>query len=265
MTSVAVENAQRYARERVIAQTLQGSLLPPSLPEIPGLELAARFNAAGDGIEVGGDFYDVFRAGEDEWCMVIGDVCGKGPEAAALTALTRYTIRAGALHERHPSRVLGLLNEAMLEQRHDGRFATVLYLRLIVGPGGRVRVVAASGGHPLPLLLRADGRVDAVGAGGTLLGVIENPVLPDAEVVLDPGDTLVLYTDGVIEVRSGGKEIFGAEELTSLLGTSKGLDPDALLGAHRAPGAPRVRRASAGRRRTARLPRPRLTGPRPDV
>jgi serine phosphatase RsbU (regulator of sigma subunit) len=91
-------------------------------------------------------------------------------------------------------------------------------------------VVAASGGHPLPLLLRADGRVDAVGAGGTLLGVIDNPVLPDAEVDLDPGDTLVLYTDGVIEVRSGGKEIFGAEELTSLLATSKGLDPDALLG-----------------------------------
>ena len=228
MASVAVENAQRYARERSIAQTLQRSLLPPSLPEIPGLEVAARFSPAGDGIQVGGDFYDVFKAADDEWCMVIGDVCGKGPEAAALTALTRYTIRAAALHERRPSRVLTMLNQAMLEQRQDGRFATVLYLRLQIGPG-RVRVAAASGGHPLPLLLRGDGRVDAVGAGGTLLGVIDRPVLPDAEVDLRAGDSLVLYTDGVIEVRSGGKEIFGAAELSALLSGCAGLSPDEIL------------------------------------
>jgi serine phosphatase RsbU (regulator of sigma subunit) len=227
--SVALENAQLYARERAIAQTLQQSLLPPSLPDIPGLDVAARFSPAGDGIQVGGDFYDVFRARDDEWCMVIGDVCGKGPEAAALTALTRYTIRAAALHERRPSVVLAMLNQAMLEQRQDGRFATVLFLRLQMGPG-RVRVVAASGGHPLPLLLRRDGRVDAVGAGGTLLGVIDRPVLPDAEVDLYAGDSLVLYTDGVIEVRAGGKEIFGGEELSTLLAASAGLSPDELLG-----------------------------------
>ncbi len=117
----------------------------------------------------------------------------------------------------------------MLEQRQDGRFATVLFLRLQMGPG-RVRVMAASGGHPLPLLLRRDGRVDAVGAGGTLLGVIDRPVLPDAEVDLHEGDSLVLYTDGVIEVRAGGKEIFGAEELSTLLADSAGLSPDELLG-----------------------------------
>jgi serine phosphatase RsbU (regulator of sigma subunit) len=227
--SVALENAQLYARERAIAQTLQQSLLPPSLPDIPGLDVAARFSPAGDGIQVGGDFYDVFRARDDEWCMVIGDVCGKGPEAAALTALTRYTIRAAALHERRPSVVLAMLNQAMLDQRQDGRFATVLFLRLQMGPG-RVRVVAASGGHPLPLLLRRDGRVDAVGAGGTLLGVIDRPVLPDAEVDLYAGDSLVLYTDGVIEVRAGGKEIFGGEELSTLLAASAGLSPDELLG-----------------------------------
>ncbi len=228
MASVAVENAQRYERERQIAQTLQRSLLPPSLPDIPGLEIAARFEPAGDGIEVGGDFFDVFRAPDDEWCMVIGDVCGKGPEAAALTALTRYTIRAAALHQRSPGRVLELLNRAMLEQRQDGRFATVLYMRLVVGEDG-VRIVAASGGHPLPLLLHRDGRVEAVGTGGTLLGVVDTPLLPDADIVLARGETLVLYTDGVIEVRAGGKEVFGADELTALLGRSGGLAPEALL------------------------------------
>ena len=114
MASVALENAQRYARERRIAQTLQRSLLPPSLPTIPGIDVAARFSPAGDGIQVGGDFYDVFRAGERDWGMVIGDVCGKGPEAAALTALARYTLRATAMTEQVPSRILATLNEAML-------------------------------------------------------------------------------------------------------------------------------------------------------
>jgi serine phosphatase RsbU (regulator of sigma subunit) len=190
--------------------------------------MAARFWPAGDGIQVGGDFYDVFPTGPDDWAIVIGDVCGKGPEAAALTALTRYTIRTAAMHERRPSRVLEILNEAMIEQRSDNRFATVLYLRLVMGPSG-VRATASSGGHPLPLLLHASGRVDAIGGGGTLLGIIDQPALVDAEVELRRGDTLLLYTDGVIEVRAGGKELFGAEDLSRLLAGSAGLGADALL------------------------------------
>jgi serine phosphatase RsbU (regulator of sigma subunit) len=227
-SAIAIENARLYQERTRTAQTLQRALLPPHLPRVPGLELAAGYRAAGEGNQVGGDFYDVFPTGPQEWAIVIGDVCGKGPEAAALTALTRYTIRAAALHERRPSRVLEMLNEAMIEQRRDNRFATVLYLRLVMGPTG-VKAIASSGGHPLPLRLHPSGRVDAIGGGGTLLGVVDDPALVDAEVDLSPGDTLVLYTDGVIEVRARGKELFGADDLTGLLGGCAGLMPDALL------------------------------------
>ena len=228
MAAAAIENAERYQRERQIAHTLQSGLLPPSLPEIQGLELAAMYRATGDGIHVGGDFYDVFKTGSGDWCVVIGDVCGKGPSAASLTALTRYTVRAAALHETRPSAVLTMLNTAMLEQRTDGRFATVLCAYLT--PLHRaVAMTCASGGHPLPLIRRANGTVETVGATGTLLGVVDEPALPDAQNQLDPGDLLLLYTDGVIEVRRGRKEIFGAEDLVALLERHPDLGPQELL------------------------------------
>src|SRR5206468_1822702 len=127
---LALDNARLFRERSRIARTLQESLLPPMLPELPGLDLAARFRAAGNGLEVGGDFYDLFETGASTWAVAIGDVCGKGSEAAAITALARYTVRAAAMRQDAPSQILSLLNEALLRQRTDRRFCTVLYGRL---------------------------------------------------------------------------------------------------------------------------------------
>ena len=196
----AVDNARLFAERAYIARTLQQSLLPAELPDIPGIEAAARFRPTGQGNEVGGDFYDLFESGGRGWTVVMGDVCGKGPDAAAVTALARYTLRAAAMRERLPSRSLALLNEAMLRQRDDRRFCTVAYAYLEPMSEG-ARIGFASGGHPLPLLLRADGSVQAVGEPGSLLGVLPDPSFEDRSLSLAPGDALVFYTDGVIEGR----------------------------------------------------------------
>jgi serine phosphatase RsbU (regulator of sigma subunit)/PAS domain-containing protein len=197
---IAVDNARLFSERTHIARTLQESLLPPELPQPPGLDVAARFRAAGEGYDVGGDFYDVFDVGSSRWAAVIGDVCGKGPEAAAITALARYTLRATAMTERVPSRILATLNEAMLRQREDRRFSTVLYAALDGrGNGSGVHVRFSSGGHPLPLILRAGGEAVEVGTPGTLLGIVADPELRDEEVSLEPGDAVVLYTDGVTD------------------------------------------------------------------
>jgi PAS domain S-box-containing protein len=196
--ATSIDNARLYEDRSRIAQTLQRSLLPPRLPEIAGIELAGRYRPVGEGIEVGGDFYDLFEMGDDNWAVVIGDVCGKGAEAAALTALVRYTIRAIATADKLPSEVLQLLNDAILRQRTDNRFSTVAYARVSRdGPG--LRVELTSGGHPLPVLVRAGGGVETVGRPGTLLGVVPDPTLYDVAVDLAPGDSLVFYTDGVTE------------------------------------------------------------------
>ncbi|HEX5895731.1 MAG TPA: PAS domain S-box protein, partial [Thermoleophilaceae bacterium] len=172
--ATAIDNARLYTERSYIARTLQESLLPIELPDIPGVEAAARFRPTGEGNEVGGDFYDMFETGNRGWAVVMGDVCGKGPDAAAVTALARYTLRAAAMRERLPSRSLAVLNEALLRQRSDRRFCTVAYAYIERLDGG-ARVGVACGGHPLPLLLRADGSVEAVGAPGTLLGVVPDP------------------------------------------------------------------------------------------
>lgn len=196
--ATSVDNARLYSERSYIARTLQQSLLPPHLPEIPGLEVAGRYRAAGEGNEVGGDFYDVFKIAGETWAVVIGDVCGKGPDAAALTALTRYTIRAIATADRLPSDVLRLLNDAILRQRSDNRFCTVAYARVTKTSTG-ARVELSSGGHPLPLVTRADGDAEYAGEPGTLLGVVPDPDLIDAAIELAPGDAFVLYTDGITE------------------------------------------------------------------
>ena len=150
--ALAVENARLYAERSHIAQTLQRSLLPPALPDIEGLELAARYRAAGEQNEVGGDFYDAFRAADGVWTLVIGDVSGKGPEAAALTSLTRHTLRAAALREMNPRENLELLNEALWSQPDaDGRFCTVLYARVRPRADGGAEVTLATGGHLPPI------------------------------------------------------------------------------------------------------------------
>jgi serine phosphatase RsbU (regulator of sigma subunit) len=197
--AVAVENSRSHQARTEVAQTLQRSLLPPHLPEIAGLDLAQRYQSLGD-VEVGGDFYDVFPSGDGRWGVVMGDVCGKGVAAASLTALARYTVRAGAI-EGEPAGVLRLLNRAILDSDAGERFCTIV--QAMVEPGeGSARVVLACGGHPLPLVLRASGDVEAVGRPGSAIGLFEEVDLTEVEVRLDEGDALVLYTDGYTEARS---------------------------------------------------------------
>src|SRR3954449_6986750 len=246
LTSVAISNAQLYDRERTIARTLQRSLRPGGLPPVPGLSAAVRFRPAGEGIELGGDFYDLFgAAAQGTWTALIGDVQGKGPDAAAVTALARHTMRAAAAYESRPSGVLTLLHRALRDQTGDeGRFCTVCYTHLRIARE-RVSLELACGGHPLPLVVHADGRVQPVGRLGTLLGSDIEPLLTDVAVQLDAGDVLVLYTDGVTEVRRGRQEVFGHRELVALLERCAGLPPDAV--ADRVEGA--VIAASDGRLR----------------
>jgi serine phosphatase RsbU (regulator of sigma subunit) len=223
--ATAIDNARLYTERSYIARTLQESLLPIELPDIPGVEAAARFRPTGEGNEVGGDFYDMFETGTRGWAVVMGDVCGKGPDAAAVTALARYTLRAAAMRERLPSRSLAVLNEALLRQRDDRRFCTVAYAYIEKLDRG-ARVGVACGGHPLPLLLREDGRVEAVGEPGTLLGVVPDPDLEDRAVTLEPGDSLIFYTDGVIESR--GDSHIDERRLAELIGTCAGAGADAI-------------------------------------
>jgi serine phosphatase RsbU (regulator of sigma subunit) len=195
--STAIENAGLHGQMLYIARTLQSSLLPPQLPEIPGFELATRYRAAGEGIEVGGDFYDVFRRAEGEWAFVLGDVVGKGPPAAALTAMARYTMRAAALEHPQPSQVLGLLNDALLREDAPDRLMSAIQGRLVLGGEAPVLTVAEAG-HP-PLLLARGGRVEPLLTGGRLLGVLPAAELEDRSLTLEPGDTIVLYTDGLTD------------------------------------------------------------------
>jgi serine phosphatase RsbU (regulator of sigma subunit) len=199
--AIAIDNARVHAELRHTARTLQESLLPPHLPAIDGVEVAARFRPAGTGLEVGGDFYDIFDVGDGRWGIVIGDVCGKGANAAAVTALARYTVRAAAMYEKSAGGVLGVLNEALLRQRTDFRFTTLGYALLDL----RRRPVSmrvATGGHPHALVRRADGSVSTVGSDGPLLGVIPGAEFREAETQLAPGDAVVFYTDGLTDARA---------------------------------------------------------------
>jgi serine phosphatase RsbU (regulator of sigma subunit) len=171
------------------------------LPEIAGIDVAALYRAAGEGIDVGGDFYDLFSITDDEWIAVIGDVCGKGPEAAAVTALARYTIRAAAVRRRSPAAILAWLNDSMCRQDLKGRFCTIACVHLDTSRPV-IRVAVACGGHPPALLRRADGAVEDLGIPGTLLGQVRDVRLADAHAELRAGDALVLYTDGITEARA---------------------------------------------------------------
>ena len=204
------------ARARLLAETLQRSLIPPAPPAIPGLEVAGVYRPAGLGDQVGGDFYDVFETGRGDWAVVLGDVCGKGAEAAAVTALARYTVRAAAMRTRRPSRVLATLNEALLRQ-HAERFCTVVYAR-VRDVRSRWDVTIASGGHPLPIRVSAAGAAP-LGRPGDLMGVLDHPALHDTNVELAAGESLVFYTDGVTEARADDG-FYGDERLLGLLGTT---------------------------------------------
>ena len=206
-------------RATALARTLQQTLIPPTPPAIPGLEVAAVYRPAGRGDEVGGDFFDVFEAALDEWVVVVGDVAGKGVEAAVVTATARRIIRESALRRPRPSDVLHALNDALLATG-DARHCTAALLRLRGEDGGRWRAELATGGHPYPLLLRGQ-EVCAVGRPGSLIGAIEAVGFEDVTHRLGAGDVLVLYTDGVTEARRD-KEFYGdarlQDRLVALLG-----------------------------------------------
>lgn len=204
--------AERRAQR--LAHDFQAELLPPELPEIPQFEVAGWYRAGVQEQEAGGDFYDVFEASPGHWLAVIGDVCGKGPVAASLTALARYTLRAVGGDLTEPSRALQALNDAILEQRSDNRFMTAALARLDVTDGAH-SLVLSNGGHPLPLVVRAGGDVEEAGPTGTLLGMYPDPKLADQALELSPGDALVLFTDGLSERRDSDQDL--AARLQTLL------------------------------------------------
>ncbi len=223
---MAILHSRLYRERSRIASTLQESLLPPALPDIPGLDLAARFRAQGPGHEVGGDFYDVFAFRPGGWAIVMGDVGGKGARAAATTALARYTMRAAALPESKPSEVLDVLNSALL--RDDTETATCTAVVAFVDVGAEsTQVELASAGHPLPVRLGES--VTEVGAPGMLLGAFEDCSFTDTQVELASGETLVLYTDGVTDAHAPANPLSTAEFHASLDSWS-GMNADEIVG-----------------------------------
>jgi hypothetical protein len=212
--ALSFDNAQLYAERAQVAHTLRRSLMPSVLPAIPGLELASFFRPLGAGSEVGGDFYDAF--GDEHGCwLVVGDVCGKGADAAALTGFLRHTTIAYARGADGPGAVLARVNEAMLDQDFGGRFATAILVnvRLV---GGQARLTVASAGHPAALLTRSDGTSGEFGERGALLGVFDDPEIGEAETPLDPGDSLALYTDGLLEAHAPDRTLTPEQMIAQL-------------------------------------------------
>jgi serine phosphatase RsbU (regulator of sigma subunit) len=226
---VAVDNARLYRERTKIAHTLQARLLPSRLPDIPGARLAARYRAAGELNEVGGDFYDVF-ARPGGWALVVGDVSGKGAEAAAVTALARYTLRTVARDQGPPSLALQKLNEAVLNESDTDEFVTVVLVYATARPDGEggLELQVALAGHPRALVVRADGRVDPVGVAGMLLGIDKRPPIPDVEARLAPGDSMLLYTDGVTEA-GPRSAMLGEDGLVRLLTETARTGPERLV------------------------------------
>jgi sigma-B regulation protein RsbU (phosphoserine phosphatase) len=209
------------AQAELLAGTLQTTLLPPTLPAIPGVELAALYRPA-DRARVGGDFYDLFPVSADTWAVVMGDVCGKGPLVASRSAIARYGLRGAAVQETSPGEVLQRVNRAMLAGAdEDSPFCTLVFAQIQPGVDG-LRVRLAVGGHPLPTLLRPEGSVTAVGRPGSLVGAFVDAEFHDVDLVLAPGDTLVLVTDGLLEVPTG-QGVAGAAEFERRLAACAGL------------------------------------------
>ncbi|MFJ1899111.1 PP2C family protein-serine/threonine phosphatase [Streptomyces sp. NPDC088115] len=232
----AAEEARRQAeadRERLqeALAVLQQNLLPSALPAIPGLEAGSYYHMASPDL-LGGDFYDLFPLGAERWAFFLGDVCGKGPQAAAVTSLTRYTLRAAALHEPDPIAVLSTLNTVLHERYTSGdtRYCTAIY-GILGLEGDHVSVHLAAGGHPSALLRRADGTAEFLPTpGGMLIGALPAAQFTAARTRLAPGDTLLLYTDGLTEARIGPeRELYGEDALRDFVADQPSAEPQALI------------------------------------
>jgi hypothetical protein len=224
--AMALDNANLYAARTQLAHTLRRSLLPEALPVLDQVTLASAYHPAGEEGEVGGDFYDVFATPSGCW-LVVGDVCGKGPEAAAVTALVRHSVRAFAFVRSSPAQVLGAVNQVMLGHSLAYRFATAVVARLDLS-ADPVKAVIASAGHPPPLLLAPSGSASCVSLRGMMLGVRPGSNVVDVRMTLVPGSTLVLYTDGLLDA---GAPRRGAtpEELCELLAKHAGAAPEQVV------------------------------------
>ncbi|MFD0686241.1 PP2C family protein-serine/threonine phosphatase [Actinomadura fibrosa] len=231
----AMSAARLYAEQASITETLMRDLLPPRVRELDGVELAARYRPSGDGERVGGDFYDLYPAAgsapgpDGESLVVLGDVCGKGLEAAVLTGKIRNTLRALLSLAGDHRRVLELLNATLLDTV-TARFVT-LVMASVSRQGAQARLRLTSAGHAAPLVVRASGRVETVATGGSLIGVLDTITSTSATVLLEPGDTCLLYTDGVTEAVGGplGEEMFGEARLRAELEQCGGMPPEALV------------------------------------
>jgi PAS domain S-box-containing protein len=223
----AVENARLYTERTRIAHVLQRALLPESLPALPGVEIQSLYSAAGELNKVGGDFYDVFDYDDARAMLVIGDVCGKGPRAAGVTALARHTLRAAAIGGQSPTDMLGTLHQALLRQPPGADLCTVCLIMLAREAQG-ARLTIALAGHPPPLLISADGEVEQVGRSGTVLGVIDPVNIDEHEITLGAGETLLMYTDGVIEA-GRPDNLLGEEGLLELCAAAPGLSLESFL------------------------------------
>jgi phosphoserine phosphatase RsbU/P len=207
--ALAIDNARIHDERRTVARTLQASLLPPALPHVDGVGFAAEYVPTGS--EVGGDFYDVVPAADDHWVVVVGDVSGKGVQAATVTGLVRDVIRILVDDGKPMSEILCRVNRTLV-QRGGGRYCTLAMASVGRRAGGVLDVCLHLAGHDRAVLVRADGKTSFVGEGGTALGLLETITSPDVALALRPGDSLVFYTDGVTE-RRRGRELFGAARL----------------------------------------------------
>ncbi|BCB86293.1 hypothetical protein Psuf_036060 [Phytohabitans suffuscus] len=222
--ALAVDNARIHDERRRVAHTLQQSLLPPVLPVVKGIGFAAEYVPTGDAAEVGGDFYDVVPLPDERWLVVVGDVSGKGVQAAAVTGLVRDVIRVLVRDGKPLPEALGRLNDTLVE-RGGGRYCTLALAAIGRGGGDKLDVSLHLAGHDRPVLVRADGRASFVGTGGTALGLLDSIATPVATVPLGPGDALVFYTDGVTE-RRRGRELFGPERLRDTAAPLAGYSAD---------------------------------------
>ena len=241
LVTVADDTQQRSLAEalerseeqhRLIAEDLQRGLLPPVLPQVPGAELATVYRPSADGATVGGDFYDVLVLSPTSWALVIGDVQGKGPVAATMTAAVRYAVRAATVTSSEPAAVLRIVNEVLLRDEHDVALCTVAYV-LCERIHDRIRVRSVAAGHPLPLVLRRSSPVvEPLGPPGTLLGTVPDLDLVEGAAELGTGDALVLYTDGATEARvptpDGHLELFGDARLHATIGGAHGASAAAI-------------------------------------
>jgi serine phosphatase RsbU (regulator of sigma subunit) len=211
--------------ERVtLARTLRKSLLPAPLPEIAGVELGASYRPAQEATEIGGDFYDVTARPDGRWAVSIGDVCGKGVDAAVLTGQVRQSLRTAALVTDDPAATLRLVNQTLLGG--DGTTFITAAFGVLEPDGSAVGIRLSSGGHPPPLLLRG-GHVSTVDVQGTLIGMLPSATFQTKTVTLRPGDVLLLYTDGAPEAR-GPDGMLGVEAISDILADSANLSAQAI-------------------------------------